>query len=235
MFDNLRKRIVQKLIRPEDGYVYVGLAAEGQPIKFYYNPEKYKCVLGMRTKDEDYLVPTLAGWVDGRAYSGTIKEMEFKQWIHSVLGNVSDEYLERLDNLSQRELKSIRDYKLQEKGEEVVITKKSFCDIMNALDGYWENLRDLERLLNVYFEQGMLVDLFDKVVDALEEEMEPEFYDSEADFIGGEPLIMRWLMEFDAGRADKAKEGIDDHPLTSAEELYDYLVWKREKNISENA
>lgn len=232
MFDGLRKRIVHKLIRPEDGYVYTGLAAEGQPIKFYYNADKHKCVLGMRTRDEDYLIPTLIGWVDGRAYADMLKEIDFKQWIHLVLSDVCDEYYKRLDGISMR---SLWDYKKQEKDGEFMITKKSFCDIMAALDSYWNNLMALEDILNVYFESGMMMDIIDHVIEALEEEMEPEFYDQDADFGGyNEPLIMRWLIEFDAGRADNASEGIDGHPLTSAEELYDYLMWKRDKNISEN-
>lgn len=228
VFENLRKRIVQKLIRPEDGYVYTGLAAEGQPIKFYYNTDKHKCVLGMRTMDEDYLIPTLTGWVDGRAYANMLKEIDFKQWIHLVLSDVCDEYYRRLDGIS---MKSLWDYKKQEKDGEIMITKKSFCDIMSALDSYWKNLRALEDVLNVYFERGMMMDIIDHVVDALEEEMEPEFYDPNADFGGhNDPLIMRWLIEFDAGRSDSASEGIDGHPLTSAEELYDYLVLKRDEN-----
>lgn len=218
VFENLRKRIVQKLIRPEDGYIYTGLAAEGQPIKFYYNKEKSKYLLGMRTKDEDYLIPALTGWVDGRAFADGIQEVDFKMWIHGVLDNVCDQYFDRLNNLSARQLKSIRDYNKQESGEKLVITKKSFCDIMEALDGYWNNLRALESILNVYFDNGMLVDIFDKVIEALEEELEPD---------DEELLISRWLIEFDAGRAEKATEGIDGHPLTTAEELYDYLEWKK--------
>lgn len=224
VFDNLRKRIVQKLIQPEDGYIYTGLAAEGQPIKFYYNKERSKYLLGMRTKDEDYLIPTLTGWVDGRAYSDEIQEVDFKFWIHGVLDNVCDQYFDRLNNLSARQLKSIRDYNRQESGEKLVITKKSFCDIMDALDGYWNNLMALEEVLNVYFENGMLVDIFYKVIEALEEELEPDSEDL---------FISRWLMEFDAGRAEKAKKGVDGHPLTTAEELYDYLKWKESYEVTD--
>lgn len=219
MFDNLRKRIVQKLIRPEDGYIYTGLAAEGQPIKFYYNKEKCKYLLGMRTKDEDYLIPALTGWVDGRSYSDTIQEVDFKQWIHGILGNVCDQYFDRLNNLSARQLKSVKDYSKQDGGEKLMITKESFCDIMDALDNYWKNLSALEYVLNVYFENGMLMDIFNKVVDALEDEMEPD---------AEELLIYHWLIELDAGRTEEAKNGIDGHPLTTAEELYDYLKWKQE-------
>lgn len=229
VFDNLRKRIVQKLIQPEDGYIYTGLAAEGQPIKFYYNKERSKYLLGMRTKDEDYFIPTLTGWVDGRAYSDEIREVDFKFWIHGVLDNVCDQYFDRLNNLSARQLKSIRDYNKQGSGEKLVITKKSFCDIMDALDNYWNNLRVLEDVLNVYFESGMLSDIFDKVIEALEEEMEPDLDWYE------EPIIMHWLIGLDAGRAKEAAEGIEGHSLASAEELYDYLKWKQEDRVRRDA
>lgn len=225
MFENLRKRIVQKLIRPDDGYIYTGLAAEGQPIKFYYNKEKCKYVLGMRTNDEDYLIPALTGWVDGRAYSDGLTEIDFQIWIHGVLGNVCDQYFDRLNNLAARQLRSINDYPKKESGEKLVITKKSFCDIMDALDNYWNNLQALESVLNVYFEDGMLMDIFNKIIDTLEEEMEPDLE------LGDDLLIYRWLIEFEAGRAKEALEGVDGHPLTTAEELYDYLRWKQENAV----
>ena len=107
-----------------------------------------------------------------------------------------------------------------------MITKKSFCDIMNALDSYWTNLRALEDILNVYFERNMMTDILDKVVDALEEELEPQFYDPELDFnIDEDPMIMRWLTGLESDRT------IDGRLLASAEDLYDYLVDKREKTL----
>ena len=220
VFDNLRKRIVHKLIRPEDGYIHTGIV-NGKPIKLYHDLGTGKYMLGMQSEHGYFSIPTLTGWADGWEHMTTVKEIEFPQWIYGVLSNVRDEYSERLDNLSRYELKNIRDYKRQEKGDGFVITKNAFCDIMDALDKYWVNLRALEDVLNVYFDSGMLADIFDKVVEALEDEMEPNLGPHE------ELLISRWLIEFDAGRDEKAKEGVDGHSLTTAEELYDYLVWKR--------
>ena len=107
-----------------------------------------------------------------------------------------------------------------------MITKKSFCDIVNALDSYWTNLRALEDIFNVDFERGMMVDIIDQVVDALEEELEPQFHDPELYFnIDEDPMIMRWLTGLESDRT------VDGHHLASAEDLYDYLVAKREKTL----
>jgi|GEM_PF-5976355 len=234
LFNNLRQRIVRKLIRPEDGYTYTGFQG-GEPIRFYHQEDTGKYLVGLRCDTMYYAEPTLTGWslcssrylpwgetVDNYTYPQEPKEVEFQRWMHGILGNICDQYSKRLDNLSRRELKNIRDYKRKESGDEFEMNKKTFCDIINTLDNYWDNLRSLEKILNVYFESNMLTDIFEGVVDALEEELEPQFFDPEMDYGKGEdPIIMRWLIE-----------GSED--LKTAGELYDYLVQKRdEKNISE--
>ena len=220
LFNNLRKRIVDKLIRPEDGYTHTG-----RPVRFCYNPKTDKYILCSESEYGYYLEPTLTGWTDANIYGCGLQEIEFNKWIHGVLDNVCVQYFERLDNLSMQELKSIHNYK-KEDGDKFVITKKSFCDIMYALESYWTNLRSLEGILNVYFERGMMMDIIDKVVDALEEELEPQFYDPELDFdINEDPMIMRWLTGLESDRT------VDGCLLASAEELYDYLVDKREKTL----
>lgn len=243
IFNNLRKHIVHKLLRPEDGYTYTGFSGE-EPIKFYYQEDTGKYLLGKRSDTMYYFEPTLTGWigisskhipwgktVNGYTFSYEPKEIDFQRWIYGILDSVYNQYKERLDKMSTKELKSLKDYKLKENGEKLTITKKSFCDIMEALDSYWVHMQSLEDVLNISFEKGMLSDILDNVVDTLEEELEPQFFDSEMDFdIDEEPLIMRWLTEFDAGRSDKAKEGVGGHPLTNADELYDYLVAKRDTN-----
>ena len=234
LFNNLRQRIVRKLIRPEDGYTYTGFQG-GEPIRFYYQGDTGRYLVGLRSDTMYYAEPTLTGWslcssrylpwgetIEGYTYPQEPKEVEFREWMYGIIENISDQYLKRLDNLSQQELKSLRDYKREENGDGFVMNKKTFCDIMNALDNYWENLRALEKVLDVYFEGNMLTDIFEKVIDALEEELEPQFFDPEKNYGEGEdPLIMRWLLE-------------GSESLKTAGELYDYLVQKRdEKNISE--
>lgn len=256
-FNNLRQRIVRKLIRPEDGYTYTGFS-EDQPIKFYYQEDTGKYLLGQRSDNWYYFEPTLSGWrsysskylpwgetveecqfnsvtkkMDTCTYHEEPKEIDFQKWLYGILDNINKQYNERLDDLTTAELKRIRDYKRQEIGDKFVINKQSFCDIMEALDAYWSNLKSLEGILNVYFEDNMLTEIYDKVIDALEEDLEPELYDPDTEFdMNAQPLIMRWLLEFDAGRSDSAKEGINGVPLTTAAELYDYLVGKRDFNRS---
>lgn len=101
LFNNIRKSIVRKLIRPEDGYVYTGCVFE-EPVKFYYDKDANKYLLGMRTSHGYHSVPTLAGWADGWMYSvDSLEEVRFHRWIHGVLENVGYEYSQRLDDLAK--------------------------------------------------------------------------------------------------------------------------------------
>lgn len=224
LFNNLRYRIVEKLLRPEDGYVCMN-----EPVKFYYDESTGKYILCMKTEDGYYLEPTLTGWVDANIYGTRLKEIEFKKWIGGVLDNICSLYFQRLDNISLKELRHLQDYKKNENEGGFMINKQSFCDIMDGINIYYRNLRKLEDILNVYFEENMMTDILDTVIDALEEDLEP-YVDDDVYY----PTIYTWLFEMDAGNSDDAKVGIDGHSLTSAGELYDYLVWKRDKkNISE--
>lgn len=228
LFDNLRKRIVQKLIRPEDGYTYTGII-KGESIRFCYEKDFDQYSLYMKP---DYFVPTLTGWRAWVSKSKVVEEVPFQKWMYGILGNICEEYFARLENLSCEGLRRLKDYKLEEGGEKFMITKKSFCDIIGALESYQNNLGALEGILNVYFERGMMVDIIDKVVDALEEELEPQFYDPELDFdIDEDPMIMRWLSGLESERT------INGRLLATAEDLYDYLVEKRDvisgKKVSE--
>lgn len=240
LFNNLRKRIVHKLLRSEDGYTYTGLHG-GMPIKFYYQYDTNRYLLGMHNDTMYYYEPTLTGWsavssrclpwgqtVDGHTYNQEPQEINFQRWIFGILDNIYHQYGNRLESITLQELRNLKDYKREESSEEFVITRESFCDIMEALDAYWTHLRVLEGVLDVYFEKGMMVDIIDSVVDALEKELEPQFYDPELDFdIDEDPLIMRWLTGVESDRT------VDGRLLETAGDLYDYLVEKKE-NVSEN-
>jgi hypothetical protein len=167
-----------------------------------------------------YYKPTLAGWSEISVNGEHLEEVEFTEWIFGIISNLSAEYSNRLDNITPKELK-----KFATKEGKPVINKQSFCDIMHALDTYWDNLRGLQGILDVVFEDNMLTQIFDRVVEALTDDLEPDLE------YGEDPMIMRWLFEFDAGRDEKAKDGVDGYSLTSAEELYDYLMHK--KNLQE--
>lgn len=221
LFNNLRQRIVHKLIRPEDGYTFTGNA-----MRFYCDLEDaYVLFTGRR-----YICPTLAGWKEYDYDETNLDEINFDTWVVGILNNINDQYMDRLECLAQDGLGSLQDYRLAESGEKFVITKKSFCDIVEALESYWINLRALEGILDVYFEQGMMMDIIDKVVDALEKELEPQFYDPELDFnIDENPLIMQWLT---GGERERT---VNNRVLKTAEDLYDYLVEKRENNLEKSS
>lgn len=223
LLNNLRKCIVDKLIRPEDGYTFTGFS-DDKPVKLCYQEgtNKYlfqKTHAGKRV----YYEPTLSGWKEYPC-DNQPGEVYFQLWICGVLGNISTQYSKRLDEITTmiRGPRRLNDFKKNANGDKLMINKQSFCEIMNALDKYWDNLRGLEEILDVVFEGNFLTAIYDAVVDALEDDLEPELDDGE------EPMLYRWLLEFDAGRSNKAKEGIDGHPLTTAAELYDYLTWKRD-------
>lgn len=220
LFNNLRHRIVEKLIRPEDGYTFTGFM-EDQPVKLYHELSSDTYLFSrMKSGEWTYFEPTLSGWKEHKN-GHLVHPADFQLWMCGVLDNIHTQYMDRLTKLSQKELRALRK---NENGDQLMINKESFCDIMTALDGYWKNIGALEDVLNVVFENNVLTEVFDSVVDALCEDLE-----TDREF-GENPVIWDWLLEMDAGRNELAKEGRDGHPLTSAEELYDYLVWKRDGN-----
>ena len=218
LFNNLRQRIVHKLIRPEDGYI-----PAGKEIKLLYNEEDNMYILGMYSTNGYYNKPTLVGWRDGWVHSMGAKEIPFSEWIYGVLDNIGEQYSKRLDTLTAQDIRRLTRRK---NGDRLMINKESFCDIMEALDKYWHDLHKIENVLSVIFEQNALTAVFDSIVDALEEDLEPNL-----DF--EDPMLYMWLFDYDAGRNEKAREGIDGWPLTTAAELYDYLIWKRDVKCNE--
>lgn len=213
VLNNIRRNIVHRLIRPEDGYIPTGYVT-----RLYRVNDKCKYVMERLTPIRKcYYEPTLAGWRELSVSGSDLVEVEFTEWIFGVLSSIYYEYSNRLENITLSELKQFK----KQKGEKFVINKQSFCDIMDTLDKYWDNLSDLQGILNVVFEDNILTEVFDRVVDALVDDMEPD-----RDFCEV-PVINQWLFDFDYGRDEKAKEGIDGYPLTSAEELYDYLMHKK--------
>lgn len=226
LFNNLRKHIVHKLIRPEDGYTFTGFSMDGTPNRLCYDIDNKRYLLLMKSFDNDNCwTPSLTGgWVTTER-SDNAREPSFIDWAWGIVGQLSDEYGKRLNNMSMQDVKRL--IKKEDRGE-LMINKESFCDIMKALDNYWNNMRSLEDVMNVVFEDNMFTNIFDSVMNALSEDLEPEVDDN----IGS--ILYYWMFELDTGRSKRAKDGIDGHPLTTAEELYDYLMWKRENILEEN-
>ena len=143
VLNNLRKRIVYKLIRPyEDGYI-----PTGYPMRLYRVKDVYKYVMERKTPVRNYYYePTIAGWSEVSVNSSDLVEVEFTEWIFGILCSIYNEYSNRLENITLKELNQFK-----KKGEKFVINKQSFCDIMNTLDTYWDNLRSLEGNINKVF------------------------------------------------------------------------------------
>ena len=104
-----------------------------------------------------------------------------------------------------------------------MITKDSFVKIVDGLRDYWDAFGVFQDSLNVYMEHNFMTDIFHTVMEALCEDVELNVDDD----IG--PMLYYYACECDWGRNEKAKEGrptfgAERMPLTSAEELYDYLM-----------
>lgn len=111
-----------------------------------------------------------------------------------------------------------------------MINKESFCKIMYGLRDYNDELDKFMDCLNSCLEQSFMVEILDKTMNALVDDMESNL---EIDNDAGS-WIYYWAWELDWGRSDKAKNSvkIDDVvcPLVTAEQLYDLIV---ELNASE--
>ena len=105
-----------------------------------------------------------------------------------------------------------------------MMKKDTFVKIMDSVRDYWNNLRKLEDVLGVYFEEGFLVKMVDNTLDALCDEMESDL-DNYDEY---EPWVYYYAFELDFGRNNKARDGVtfdgNTVPLTNAEQLYDFLV-----------
>lgn len=104
-----------------------------------------------------------------------------------------------------------------------MIKKNSFVKIIDALRDYWDGVNEVYDTLRIQTDNGLLVDSFDAIMDAICEDVE----DNIDDEIG--PLVYYYAFACDWGRNEKAEEGLPTFgeervPLTSAEELYDYIM-----------
>lgn len=105
-----------------------------------------------------------------------------------------------------------------------MISKNSFVKIMDSLRDYWDELsKDMDRL-GVVFENNHLTKVFDNIMDALCDDLEPGWRDE----MHEEPWIYYFAFELDWGRSEKAKDRvrIDNtvYPMYNAEQLYDCIV-----------
>lgn len=126
--NNIRIKLVKKLLRPNDGYTYTGFS-EGAPLKFYYQEDTGNYLLGLRTDTMYYFQPTLTSWssyssrylpwgetvekcafnpvtnkMEDHTYPQEPKEIDFKKWIFGIQDNIYDQYVERLKSMTPDDL-----------------------------------------------------------------------------------------------------------------------------------
>lgn len=120
LFNKIRLKLVQKLIRPDDGYTYTGFS-EGEPLKFYYQEDTGKYLVGKRSDNWYYFELKLDGWhsyasrylpwgktvekcvwnsktqqMDDHTYSQKPKEIDFQKWLYGISLDVHKKYIEWL-------------------------------------------------------------------------------------------------------------------------------------------
>lgn len=110
-----------------------------------------------------------------------------------------------------------------------MISRDSFVKIINNLRDYWDGIENLEKALGIQMDSGLLVDIVDTVIDAL---------DQDTDSTWGTQDEAHWIHYFafdlDWGRNTYALTGvkIDNIPyeLDTAEKLYNLLMEMRKRN-----
>ena len=115
-----------------------------------------------------------------------------------------------------------------------MITKDTFVNIMDALRDYYDQLWEFEKVLNIQMEENFITNVFDKVLDALYDEVESDIVMDD----NVEPLISYFVFDLDWGRAEKANTNIivdgEPYPLLTAGHLYDFLQELRKRRSDSN-
>lgn len=106
-----------------------------------------------------------------------------------------------------------------------MINKDSFIQIMDTLRDYSDALDIMYDGLGINMDNNELTKVLDQTIDALADDVEADFDDNAQDM----PWCYYYAFECDWGRNEKAKEGVQTFgderaPLTSAAELYDFLM-----------
>lgn len=124
LFNKIRLKLVNKLIRPDDGYTYTGFS-ENQPLKFYYQEDTGKYLLGQRSDNWYYFDLQLDGWhsyasrylpwgqtvekcrfncvtreMEDHTYNQEPKEIDFQEWLYGISTSITNQYNERLLTMS---------------------------------------------------------------------------------------------------------------------------------------
>ena len=128
MFEKIRKYLINKLMRPNDGYTFTGFSGT-EPIKFYYQEDTGKYLVGNRCDNWYYFEPTLSGWssyssrylpwgqtVEKAVWNPDAKQMvavtykeephevDFKDWLYGILDMIHEQYIDAIMSMSPDEL-----------------------------------------------------------------------------------------------------------------------------------
>ena len=106
-----------------------------------------------------------------------------------------------------------------------MINKESFVKIMDSLRDYSDALDIMYDKLGLNMDDNVFTKHLDNVMNALCEDVEDEIDDEFG------PLLYYYAFECDWGRNEKAAHGMpafgeDRVPITSAERLYEYLLFQ---------
>jgi hypothetical protein len=106
-----------------------------------------------------------------------------------------------------------------------MINKESFVKIMDALRDYSDVLDIMYDKCGINMDNNAFTKVLDHTLDALVEDVEPNFDDE----VQSMPWCYHYAFECNWGRNEKAVEGAptfgsERAPLTSAAELYEYLM-----------
>ena len=100
IINKIRLGLIKKILKPKDGYIYVGLC-NNEDIGFYYDKKIGKYVLGMRCGNFYYKYPTISGWVAyrsrylGKERENEIEKIPFQDWIYGILDTIYEDYKHR--------------------------------------------------------------------------------------------------------------------------------------------
>lgn len=97
MIDKIRMYLIKKLLKEDDGYVYLGLVG-GSPVNFFYDEDLKEYVLGYRIGNFYYAQIRPYGlcgyksrylpWgetINGYAYGKEPEKVSFPEWIDGVI------------------------------------------------------------------------------------------------------------------------------------------------------
>jgi hypothetical protein len=100
MINKIRIWIIKKLLKEKDGYINIGIQ-ENTPINFYYDENINKYVLGKRSGNFYYAQLKICGLcyysskhLDWNEKHKEPKIVPFNRWIHGVLDQIHQEYME---------------------------------------------------------------------------------------------------------------------------------------------